>query len=58
MNSPGCTGFVPEPQGDDGSIDARLQQIEGHRVAQDMYGDALSFREGQTLAAAQCLTIR
>jgi hypothetical protein len=31
---------MPEPQGDHGSVDARLQEIEGHGVAQDMYGDA------------------
>ena len=31
--------FMPEPQGDDGAVHTRLQQIEGHRVSQDVDGD-------------------
>jgi hypothetical protein len=36
--------LAPELQGDHGSVDARLQQIEGHGESQDMYGDAFVFQ--------------
>jgi len=36
--------FVPEPQGNYRSVNACLRQIEGHRVAQDVYGDAFVFQ--------------
>lgn len=37
----GFDGFVPEPERDDGAIHARLEEIEGHRVTQDVDGDPL-----------------
>ena len=36
--------LMAKPQGDDGAVDARLEQVEGHRVTQDMHGDALVFQ--------------
>ena len=34
--------FMPEPQGNDRTIYARLEQIEGHRVSKDVNGDTFS----------------
>ncbi len=33
---------MAEPQGDDGTIDASLQEVHGHRVPQTMNSDTLS----------------
>src|SRR5215469_2513280 len=35
---------MAEPQGDDRAIDARLQEVHGHRVPQTMNSDALSIQ--------------
>jgi hypothetical protein len=35
---------MAEPQGDDGTIDASLQEVHGHRVPQTMNSDALSIQ--------------
>src|SRR6516164_8732300 len=35
---------MAEPQSDDGAIDARLQEVHGHRVPQTMNSDALSIQ--------------
>jgi hypothetical protein len=35
---------MAEPQGDDGTIDASLQEVHGHRVPQTLNSDALSIQ--------------
>ncbi|WP_294356604.1 hypothetical protein, partial [Propionivibrio sp.] len=42
---------MPEPQGNDGEVDASLQQMHGGRVAQRMRGDGPPLKSAEFFTA-------